>query len=428
MAAVEAPQSLASMSQYSAGGGGGGGGGTSSSQLAERFPQLDLPQRVDPPPSMNAPPRKAVLSKDEQIRESSFSPAAFSRRKYDIASIVTQPAAAVAGGSGAGAGSSSSPTKKKRGGGGADLKSAMENKGVMLLQVADFKTLAFSSRRAGRHQMEGVAYFGMAVLHDNMGAYGKALDCYKKFVGVCQKLEDRVGEALAYNCIGVDYLHLAAGALGDGPVYDGSVSAVGANEEEQAGSQFGEEKGRGAPPNKGPRYLQNAAHFLSKHLEIADDAGQFVAHSNLGLAMGSLGEPIQAARHHQEALRLAIRLQSAHGQSIAVGNLGLLGSRQGDLITAKACMDQHLQLVQSLRDHSAEASAWMQLGLLANKEGTFEQAARYFEQARSIALAHGELGTLKRANCNIGIARGNLSLRKHMAALAAQAEALKMEE
>ena len=77
---------------------------------------------------------------------------------------------------------------------------------------------------------------------------------------------------------------------------------------------------------------------------------------------------------------------------------------------------------------AAEASAWMQLGLLANKEGAFEQAARYFEQARSIALTHGETGTLKRANCNIGIARGNMALRAHMAALATQAEALQLED
>ena len=420
MAQVDAPQSLASLS--SMGGGGRGGGGTSSTQLAERFPQLDLPQRVDPPPSMNAPPRKAVKTKDEQIRESSFSPAAFSRRKYDIAHIVAQPPPPPPGAGGSAGASSSTPAKSLS----AVRKAtpSMENKGVMLLQVADFKTLAFSSRRAGRHQMEGVAYFGMAVLHDNMAAYGKALDCYKKFVATCQKLDDRVGEALAYNCIGVDYLHLAAAALAGGP-YDGSVSAAAAAA--AAGGEGEEEGGAAGAAGKGLRHLQNAAHFTSKHLEIADEAGQFVAHSNLGLAMGSLGEPIQAARHHQEALRLAIRLQSAHGQSIAVGNLGLLGSRQGDLLTAKACMDQHLQLVQSLHDRSAEASAWMQLGLLANKEGAFEQAARYFEQARTIALAQGEQGTLKRANCNIGIARGNLVLRQHMAQLAANAEANKME-
>lgn len=255
--------------------------------------------------------------------------------------------------------------------------------------------LAFSSRRAGRHQMEGAAYFSMGVLYDNMSQYTKALDCYKKFVAVCQKLNDLSGEALAYNCIGTNYQHMST--EDSGMPYDGGYSDMES------------------------RNLKSSLHYHNKHLEIADDAGKFVAHSNLGLCLGSLGQHIEAAKHHQEALRLAIRLQSTHGQSIAVGNLGLLGSRQGDLVTAKACMDQHLQLVQSLHDLSAEANAWMQLGLLANKEGNFEQAARYFEQARRIALRTGEQGTLKRANCNIGIAQGNLKLSQHMAMLAQNA-------
>jgi len=354
-----------------------------STQLAERFPQIDLPQRVDPPPYMNAPPRSVVMSKDQLIRESSFSPKAHSRRKYDIASYkVGGPEKATSG---------AAPRK----GGGATLKSHTENQSPLQAQVKDYTMLAFSSRRAGRHQMEGAAYFSMGVLYDNMGQYMKALDCYKKFVAVCQKLNDLSGEALAYNCIGTNYQHMST--EDSGMPYDGGFS------------------------DGDSRNLKSSLHYHNKHLEIADDAGKFVAHSNLGLCLGSLGQHIEAAKHHQEALRLAIRLQSTHGQSIAVGNLGLLGSRQGDLVTAKACMDQHLQLVQSLHDLSAEANAWMQLGLLANKEGNFEQAARYFEQARRIALRTGEQGTLKRANCNIGIAQGNLKLSQHMSMLAQNA-------
>ena len=250
--------------------------------------------------------------------------------------------------------------------------------------------------------MESAALLSMGLLYDNISQYSKALDCYKKFRALCQKLGDRVGEALAYNCIGVDLMHMAA--------------------REAGGISFS-----GAFAGAGSRHLQTSLQYHSKHLDIADDAGQFVAHSNLALVLGALGRPVDAAKHHQEALRIAIRLQSAHGQSISVGNLGLLGARQGDLVTAKACMDQHLQLVQSMHDASAEANAWLQLGLLANAETNFEQAARYFEQARSIAAQNGEQGTLKRANCNIGVARGNLRLREHMQELAAHAEAHKLK-
>ena len=70
--------------------------------------------------------------------------------------------------------------------------------------------------------MEGAAYFSMGVLLDNMEQYSKALDCYKKFVAVCQKLGDVSGEALAYNCIGVDFQHMAAQPTG--MPYDGASS------------------------------------------------------------------------------------------------------------------------------------------------------------------------------------------------------------
>ena len=80
------------------------------------------------------------------------------------------------------------------------------------------------------------------------------------------------------------------------------------------------------------------------HLGVTDEGGRFVAHSNLGLCTAELKDTNAAARHHQEALKIAIGLQSPHAQSVAVGNLGLLASRTDDFSTAEACLLQHLQL------------------------------------------------------------------------------------
>lgn len=41
----------------------------------------------------------------------------------------------------------------------------------------------------------------------------------------------------------------------------------------------------------------------------ADDAGSGVAHSNIGLCHGLMGDYPGAAKHHQEALRVALRVQ-----------------------------------------------------------------------------------------------------------------------
>lgn len=208
---------------------------------------------------------------------------------------------------------------------------------------------------------------------------------------LAKKLNDTQLEALACNCIGVDYLYLAASCKG--VLYDGSLR------------------------DSSNSHLEQAAKYHQKHLEITDEAGQFVAHTNLGLTFGSMGNTTESASQHQDALKLSIKLKSTYGQSLAVGNLGMLASRQGDSSTATACFDQHLQLAQSLNDYPAECRAWIQLGLLANREKKYEQAVRYLEQAHTIAGNTNELGVQKQVRCYLGVTKGNLQMEDYMSAL-----------
>lgn len=48
--------------------------------LADIFPRIDCPLRMDPPTEMKAPVRHTASSKDEMIRQTAFSPAAFRQR------------------------------------------------------------------------------------------------------------------------------------------------------------------------------------------------------------------------------------------------------------------------------------------------------------------------------------------------------------
>ena len=156
--------------------------------------------------------------------------------------------------------------------------------------------------------------------------------------------------------------------------------------------------------------LRRAIEYHESHLKVADEGGRFMASTNLGLCHGAMGDALASARHHQDALRIAISLQSFSGQSISVGNLGSLAMRQGDYATARPCMEQHLQLVQSLQDQGAEIHAYMQLGHLAVADSDFETALKSFQEAAHIAEQLQELGTLKRANCYVGIAKGSLTM------------------
>ena len=50
-----------------------------------------------------------------------------------------------------------------------------------------------------------------------------------------------------------------------------------------------------------------------KHKEIADVAGKFLAHINLGIIYNALGDFEKASINHQFALRYAIQMSSVAG-------------------------------------------------------------------------------------------------------------------
>jgi tetratricopeptide (TPR) repeat protein len=212
------------------------------------------------------------------------------------------------------------------------------------------------------------------------------------------------GQALAYNCMGVDCFY--------------SACPPGANPEAVVLTDAAR------------RALARATAYHQRHLELADDSGRCIAHSNLGLCASLLGKDVNtsnssstssstssssalstAAAHHQEALRAALRLRSAAGQSVAVGNLGLLALRGGDAQTAQACLQQHLQLAQGLGDREAEVGALQWLGGLAGGQGDHSKAVECYEAAAALCKARGAVSTLKRLHCCIGVARGEMTMQ-----------------
>lgn len=75
-------------------------------------------------------------------------------------------------------------------------------------------------------------------------------------------------------------------------------------------------------------YMQDAIQYHMKHKEIADVAGKFLAHINLGIIYNALGDYEKASINHQFALRYAIQMSSVAGQSVAIGNLGRVGGNK----------------------------------------------------------------------------------------------------
>eukprot|EP00752_Nemacystus_decipiens_P004928 g4485.t1 len=398
-----------------------------------RFGRVDTPLRVEPPPSFNAPARPVDQTQEQQIKASAFSPAAFTMRKHEIQA---QTHSLLGSKNSAGGSSTSSLLGNLRQRQEPTVRGHSENQASYRTAMSDYHMLAFSSQRSGRHEMEGLAYYSAGVTMDSTGQYPKALESYKKFLVVCTALKDPFIEGVCHNCMGVDYMLMACPP---GSSMQDSVTEL---------------------PARAVSLLRKALEHHEGHLKGADDAGSGVAHSNMGLCHGWLGDYQTAAKHHQEALRVALRVQSASAQSVAVGNLGTLAMRQGDRQTAQACLEQHLQLVQQLGDWQGEINAWSKIAQLAAGAGeasaqggeeagggeenaggvragvgpagravpgggvagaigqdAVARALWCFERAATLAKTHDEVSTLKRLHCDMGVVRGNASMDDYFRSL-----------
>ena len=133
-------------------------------QLADSRPQLDQPLRVTIP--VNAPMRAIRASQDEYIQKNAFSPMALSATKSALPELL-------------GVGKGNSEESKGGSAKGGDNGSAAV--AGTQTAIADFSTLAFSSKRSGKKDKEAIAYVSLGVIYDNQGNQQKAIENYQLY-------------------------------------------------------------------------------------------------------------------------------------------------------------------------------------------------------------------------------------------------------
>lgn len=392
---------------------------SNSTQLSDRYPQIDAPLRIDPPLSMNITARNESQPKEFFVSKNAFSPSAFTQRPA-IFSIVSSTTTRKLDGQGGREKLALSPIKTSKR---AEQMMGGKSSSSSSSPSSHFNVLVSSSKRSGNLQMEGSALLSMAILLDNQGEYERALDKYDAYLQVSISLEDVVGQCLALNCIGVDYMNLAC------PPTDVGISETQIPPSSSSSSSS-------SPPPPSHSLLHHAMEVHLKHAELADEGGRFVALTNLGLCSSLLSSSTSSSssshpqphsssdssHFHQQALRLSLSLNSIYGQAIAVGNLGLLALKEREWTVAKSCLEQHLQLVQSLDDHHAEITAWTHLSRAFVGEGDLDQAQMCLEEGKSVARRRGASGMLKRLSCLLGMIRGQMEMGNMMTTLLIQCE------
>lgn len=262
------------------------------------------------------------------------------------------------------------------------VQQSLHNEAASWMQrIADLKLLASSSTRAGNINSSMQAYHNMGIVYDNEGMYEEAMKVYKHFLCLATTSSNSQGEALAYNCLGIDAFKLG--------LHDEAIQ------------------------------------YLHKHLECTDSAGRLMAHTNLGIVFQAMGLYEHAAIHHQHAIEYANRMGAKAAQCFSVGNLGMASAAQGDLQTSRICLEYHLQALHRQKQQLG-GSKFMQrtlkdvknrahhrLGQVNTAEGCLEEASQHFAKAIEVAKVKGDQVSQDASTVMFGIAEGMKNFDEH---------------
>lgn len=241
-------------------------------------------------------------------------------------------------------------------------------------EIADLRLLADSASRSGNVYQALQAYHKMGIVYDNQGMFAEAIQKYKQFLALCITSKNTQGEALAYNCLGIDTFKLQQ--------YDDSIQ------------------------------------YHNKHLELADGTGRLIAHTNLGIVFQAMGLSEHAAIHHQHAIEYANRMGAKDAQCFTVGNLGIASAAQGDLQTSRICLQYHLSAAQRQKQvngdskfvqHTLKAvtdTAHHRLGQVNTSDGRLDDAVSHFAKAMEAAKSKNDQQSAEKSSAMFGVAKG----------------------
>lgn len=256
-------------------------------------------------------------------------------------------------------------------------------------QIADLRLLADAASRSGNVYQALQAYHKMGIVFDNQGMFAEAIQKYKQFLSLCITSKNTQGEALAYNCLGIDCFKL--------------------------------------------KQYDEAIQYHNKHLELADSTGRLIAHTNLGIVFQAMGLSEHAAIHHQHAIEYANRMGAKDAQCFTVGNLGIASAANGDTQTSKICLQYHLNAAQRQKQalgdnkfaqHTIKTvtnTTHSRLGQVHASDGKLGDAASHFSNAMKVAKSQGDLNSEETSSAMFGVAKGLADFDNHLKALVARA-------
>lgn len=217
--------------------------------------------------------------------------------------------------------------------------------------------------------------FCLGVAHEGKAQYRESCRFFKRFFYCAKLLNDSIGASLALNRLGILYHHLHKDA--------------------------------------------KSIKFHAKHCEFADSGNKFAGFYNLGIGCRGVGDCERSLASFSAGLKLAKARGDLESECVALGQIGLSWLAAGEFRESKEFLQKCIRLASKLKNLKVVLDCLLILGFLADKLQQWAQAALFFEEALHPAKVLNENELVRRAQCSIGIARGNQRLQKHQDALLA---------
>ena len=152
--------------------------------------------------------------------------------------------------------------------------------------------------------------------------------------------------------------------------------------------------------------FKQAIKYHEQHLsickELSDRSGEGGAYGNLGIAYDSLGDFKRAIDYHKKDLSIAIELGQRDGEGRAYGNLGNAYQNLGDFKQAIDYYKKDIAIAKELGDRAGQGVSYGNIGSAYHSMGDYEKAVDYQKQSLSIAIELGEKAGEGRSYGNLG--------------------------
>jgi tetratricopeptide (TPR) repeat protein len=266
-----------------------------------------------------------------------------------------------------------------------------------------YSNLLKEAKKEQHQSFEGVAYRGLGNTHLTTGNYEHALSYFRHDLTLRKSIGDLTGECDAYFNLGTTHNSLKQLQLAL-ECFDHQLNLA---RQLDNSALITKAYGCLGIVNRNINNFTNALHYhqmqLTTALTLNDNfLEQAGAYANLGDSFEAIGNYEEAAKNHEEHLRLAQKIQNNLLQIRALGSLGRAYRGLGSLRKSLGYFQQRLKLSKEINDEYIEAESYADIGNIhmALKEHTLalEAYSQQFQLSKSLEDHFSEA----LASCGLG--------------------------